>query len=221
MNTEIESNNEERMVIDDEPPLGNLRRSSRIYSKFLCLVFGWAKDAVCYASGEAEGMSYRMVGRPASVCRHSWLSLGWNTIWKGDSGRSWGNRQFFRVMDCNDCWKSKKSTNEGSSMNTNDADKNQGLYNKFTVSRTDGTDLPGEKHEWCKYFVLDLTHDPHAIAAIRAYADSCRVNFPALAKDIYDLIDLMAIPKWICQFLMTLILRERVFLSTRNHTSHW
>jgi hypothetical protein len=80
-------------------------------------------------------------------------------------------------------------------MNTNNADKNQGLYNKFTVSRTDGTDLPGQKHAGCKYFVLDLTHDPHAIPAIRAYADSCRVNFPALAKDIYDLIDLMAIPK--------------------------
>ncbi len=69
-------------------------------------------------------------------------------------------------------------------MNKNDADKAKGLYNKFTVFRTDGTDLPGKKHSGCQYFVLDLTHDPHAIAAIRAYANSCRNDFPALAADL-------------------------------------
>ena len=46
-------------------------------------------------------------------------------------------------------------------------------------------DTPGEKHCGCKYFVLDLTHDKHAIAAIRAYADSCCVEFPLLAADLY------------------------------------
>lgn len=63
-------------------------------------------------------------------------------------------------------------------------DKTKGLFNKFHVMRMDGRDLPGEKHAWCKYFVLDLTHDPHAVPAIRAYAESCRADYPALAADL-------------------------------------
>lgn len=59
-----------------------------------------------------------------------------------------------------------------------------GLFNKFNVTRTDGTDAPGGKHEGCEYFVLDLTHDPFAMAAIRAYADACRKQKPALAADL-------------------------------------
>ncbi len=63
-------------------------------------------------------------------------------------------------------------------------DKNLGLYGKFLVYRADGKDCPGQKHDGCAYFVLDLTHDPFAIPAIQAYADACREALPALAKDL-------------------------------------
>lgn len=60
----------------------------------------------------------------------------------------------------------------------------QGLYHKFNVTRTDGRDAMGEKHHGDEYFVLSLTTDPHAIPAIVAYADSCSLEFPALAADL-------------------------------------
>lgn len=78
--------------------------------------------------------------------------------------------------------------NQGNDMNTNDADKTKGLYNKFTVTRTDGSSGPGGKHEHCRYFVLDLDHDPHAQAAILAYANSCRDTYPMLAADLDTLL---------------------------------
>jgi len=59
-----------------------------------------------------------------------------------------------------------------------------GLIHKFNVQRTDGTDRPGQKHDGCDYFVLDLTHDPHALVAIRAYAESCAADCPVLAADL-------------------------------------
>jgi hypothetical protein len=62
-----------------------------------------------------------------------------------------------------------------------------GLYGKFDVKRTDGKDEPGQKHHGCQYFVLDLTHDPFALPAIRAYADACRDEFPVLAIDLFAL----------------------------------
>lgn len=67
--------------------------------------------------------------------------------------------------------------------------RERGLYGKFQVRRMDGTDAPGAKHDQCSYFVLDLTHDPHAIPAIRAYAKSCRDEYPALATDLNSLAD--------------------------------
>jgi hypothetical protein len=63
-------------------------------------------------------------------------------------------------------------------------DKNRGLYGKFIVERTDGRSAPGEKHENCEYFVLDLTHDPFALSALDAYAEACEEKYPALAKDL-------------------------------------
>jgi hypothetical protein len=60
----------------------------------------------------------------------------------------------------------------------------QGLYQKFSVSRTDGSSGLGGKHEDCDYFVLDLSHDPHAYRALKAYIESCRGEFPALADDL-------------------------------------
>lgn len=59
-----------------------------------------------------------------------------------------------------------------------------GIFKKFNVSRVDGTDALGGKHYGCEYFVLDLTHDKHAIPAIAAYADSCKNEYPWLAKDL-------------------------------------
>ena len=59
-----------------------------------------------------------------------------------------------------------------------------GIYNKFIVTRTDGKSEAGQKHDGCDYFVLDMTHDPHAIAALAAYADSCEAEYPQLARDL-------------------------------------
>ena len=66
-------------------------------------------------------------------------------------------------------------------------DKTQGITEKFLVERVDGKSEPFKKHWGCAYFVLDLDHDPHAIPAIRAYADSCeRDGYAALARDLRD-----------------------------------
>lgn len=62
--------------------------------------------------------------------------------------------------------------------------RQQGLYQKFNVSRTDGGDQPGEKHHGAEYFVLDLSDDPFAIPAAIAYAAACRNDYPALAADL-------------------------------------
>lgn len=58
----------------------------------------------------------------------------------------------------------------------------KGLYRKYTVTRSD--DSP--KHKDCNYFVIDITHDNHAKAALLAYAASCEDDNPALSSDIRD-----------------------------------
>lgn len=64
-------------------------------------------------------------------------------------------------------------------------DKTRGLYNKFRVSRTDGTSRKGKKHYECRYFVLDVDHDPHMVPAMIAYAQSAsRDGYNLLASDI-------------------------------------
>ena len=63
-------------------------------------------------------------------------------------------------------------------------DKTRGLYNKYRVERLDGSSDIGGKHYGCEYFVLDLTHDKHAKAALLAYAESCKTEYPLLAKDL-------------------------------------
>jgi hypothetical protein len=68
-------------------------------------------------------------------------------------------------------------------------DKTQGMYQKFTVIRNDGSSADGGKHAGCDYFVLDLSHDPHAIPALSAYADSCRDEYPLLADDLDQIIE--------------------------------
>lgn len=62
--------------------------------------------------------------------------------------------------------------------------KDRGIYGRFKIERTDGQSARGRKHEVCSYFVLDLTHDPHAIPAVMAYAESCEANFPKLAAHL-------------------------------------
>lgn len=66
-------------------------------------------------------------------------------------------------------------------------DRTRGLYGKFRIERTDGKSAPGEKHDGCFYFVLDVAHDPHALPALAAYADSARRDgYGMLADDIED-----------------------------------
>lgn len=64
----------------------------------------------------------------------------------------------------------------------------QGVYEKFTVTRNDGRSAPGEKHDGCRYFVLDLDHDPHARSSLRAYAESCRDTYPGLSAELLALV---------------------------------
>ena len=65
-----------------------------------------------------------------------------------------------------------------------ESDKKRGFYQKYDVNRSDGSSEPGGKHDGCEYFVLDVTHDPHARAAVLSYAISCRADYPLLADDI-------------------------------------
>lgn len=64
------------------------------------------------------------------------------------------------------------------------SDKEQGMYRKFEVRRTDGRSEPGEKHHGCEYFVLDVDHDPYAKGAILAYAILCTDTHPQLSADL-------------------------------------
>lgn len=68
-------------------------------------------------------------------------------------------------------------------------DKIRGLYGKYLIERTDGSSGPDGKHAGCDYFVLDLVHDKHAKAALNAYAKSCAIEFPELARDLWARAD--------------------------------
>lgn len=63
-------------------------------------------------------------------------------------------------------------------------DTTRGLYSKYYVQRTDGSSLPGGRHENCFFFVLDPTHDPFAMPALRAYIEACKATHPKLALDL-------------------------------------
>lgn len=67
---------------------------------------------------------------------------------------------------------------------TSKTGEQQGLFNKFEVKRTDGSDQPGGKHHGCENFVLDVTHDPHAKVALAAYAASVQATHPLIAADM-------------------------------------
>ncbi|MGE5523418.1 MAG: hypothetical protein ACM3SS_06875, partial [Rhodospirillaceae bacterium] len=74
-------------------------------------------------------------------------------------------------------------------------DKSRGLYHKFNVERTDGSSAPGGKHHGCDYFVLDMTHDAFAKAALTAYADACEKEYPLLADDLRARYNLSPAPQ--------------------------
>lgn len=63
-----------------------------------------------------------------------------------------------------------------------DPDRYRGIYQKFEARRIDPE--AQARHADCKLFVLDLDCDPHAVPAIRAYADSCEDEYPRLARDL-------------------------------------
>ena len=70
-------------------------------------------------------------------------------------------------------------------MNYDKSDVGKGLYPKYTVIRNDGRDKPGEMHEGCEYFVIDLTHDPLAVAPLEAYAEKAsEAGYHDLARDL-------------------------------------
>lgn len=65
----------------------------------------------------------------------------------------------------------------------NDPEKERGLnMAKFRVERTDPE--AQARHVGCEFFVLDLTHDTFAHAAIMAYAEACQLDYPLLALDL-------------------------------------
>jgi hypothetical protein len=67
-------------------------------------------------------------------------------------------------------------------------DGKAGLYQKYEVKRTDGTDAPGCKHDGCRYLVLDLTHDPIARAVAMVYAGMLPQERHQLADDLRSLV---------------------------------
>ncbi len=62
--------------------------------------------------------------------------------------------------------------------------ENRGLYDKFYVARRDGRDHPGGDREGAVYFTLDLTHDPYARIALKAYVEATEARYPELAADL-------------------------------------
>jgi len=72
-----------------------------------------------------------------------------------------------------------------------DRDANRGLYQKYIVKRADGSHRRGQKHERCKYFVLDLIHDKFAAPALLAYALACESTYPELSRDLKHIVKTM------------------------------
>lgn len=60
----------------------------------------------------------------------------------------------------------------------------QGLFDKYRVSRTDGKDYRGSKHHGCDYFVIDMDHDPAAGPALITYAAAVVKTHPVLASEL-------------------------------------
>lgn len=61
----------------------------------------------------------------------------------------------------------------------------EGLREKFYVSRVDGRDAPGEDREDARYFVLDYKYDKFAKRALMHYAFVCQEELPELSQDLW------------------------------------
>lgn len=57
-----------------------------------------------------------------------------------------------------------------------------GLYRKYRVTRMDGEDRIGGRHDTCDLFVLDVTHDTAARLALATYIDAS--DHPQLKADL-------------------------------------
>lgn len=64
-------------------------------------------------------------------------------------------------------------------------DTDKGMYNKYEVKRIDGK--PGREN--CRYFVLDLCHDPYAKPALEAYINALPKEYDLLRKDLELVLD--------------------------------
>jgi folylpolyglutamate synthase/dihydropteroate synthase len=61
-----------------------------------------------------------------------------------------------------------------------------GVKDRFHVSRFDGRDEPGGDRADSSYIVLDVTHNPYAPYAVAAYAQAIRATHPLVAADLDD-----------------------------------
>jgi hypothetical protein len=62
-------------------------------------------------------------------------------------------------------------------MTITDPDTERGLYGKYRVEKVNGKPTG-------PVFVLAYADDPHARAALVAYAESCRQDYPRLSADL-------------------------------------
>lgn len=67
-------------------------------------------------------------------------------------------------------------------------DTERGAYAKYTVYKNDEHGNPMMDHE-SDYFVLDLINDPLAADALRAYANSCKEEYPLLSSDLLRAVE--------------------------------
>lgn len=70
-----------------------------------------------------------------------------------------------------------------------DDDRQRGLYRKYELYRVreDGNGY-SRVLVTDPFFVLRYTTDPHAAAALAAYADSCEAEYPVLAAELRELL---------------------------------
>jgi len=61
----------------------------------------------------------------------------------------------------------------------------RGLYGKYIIQKRSGEPVDPQ----AVYFTLRLDTDPHARAAVQAYAESCQAENPELAADLRTLLE--------------------------------
>lgn len=64
----------------------------------------------------------------------------------------------------------------------------RGLFRKYVIEKASGEPVDPN----AVYFTLRLDTDPHARAAVRAYAESVRRENSELARDLMDLLEKLA-----------------------------